>query len=223
MKNKLYALLFLFIILSACERKTEILVAQSVPDTETFSLFDVLDAVYGSHASGNLASAFADSDAAKFDPAYGSKTMLPQTLLGFRNYGAIGTYDDWYLPQLFYLDKMYNNLYKSGVGNFYDVYDKAYWSADEYDANNAWVFAFWVYSNWGVKSYLGYVRAMRSFLGVTGAYSLRNMGPAGGWIFHISDVGNGTSWFYECAPSDQSSAANYNDANTLCNNLVIYH
>lgn len=86
MKTKLL-ILFLFFTLSACD-KGEILVAQTVPDTETFSIFDVLDAVYGSHASGNLASAFTDSDPTKFDPTYGSKTMSPQTLLGFRNYGG---------------------------------------------------------------------------------------------------------------------------------------
>lgn len=62
------------------------LFAQSVPNTATFSLFDVLNAVYGSHTSGNLASAFTDSNAAYFDATYGSKTMSPKTMLGFRNY-----------------------------------------------------------------------------------------------------------------------------------------
>lgn len=57
-----------------------------VPNTTTFSLFDVLDAVYGSHSSGNLSSAFTASNSAFFDATYGSKTMSPKTMLGFRNY-----------------------------------------------------------------------------------------------------------------------------------------
>jgi hypothetical protein len=64
------------------------LVAQTnvVPNTDSFSLFDVLDAVYGSHSSGNLSDAFTASNADYFDPAYGSKTMNPKTMMGFRNY-----------------------------------------------------------------------------------------------------------------------------------------
>lgn len=62
--------------------------AQSVPNTTTFSQWDVFDAIYGIHTSGHLAGAFTDAVASKFDPAYGSKTMSPQTMLGFRNYGC---------------------------------------------------------------------------------------------------------------------------------------
>lgn len=81
MKSKLIGL---FMILSFG------LFAQSVPNTTTFNLQDVSDAVYGNHTSGkNLLDAFTASDAAKFDATYGSKTMSPKTMYGFRNYGAV--------------------------------------------------------------------------------------------------------------------------------------
>jgi len=69
---------------------------QTVPDTNTFSLWDVLDAVQGNHASGNLYDAFSNSVAGKFDTNYGSKYMNPKTMLGFRNYGNVVTYWNTY-------------------------------------------------------------------------------------------------------------------------------
>jgi hypothetical protein len=35
-------------------------------------------------------------------------------------------------------------------------------------------------------------------------YSLRDRGPAGGWIFHIADNGDGTRTYYEAALADQA-------------------
>ncbi len=65
---------------------------QSVPNTTTFRFTQVAFAVHGDSASGrNLADAFTNSDAAKFDATYGSKTMSPKTMLGFRNYGGLCT------------------------------------------------------------------------------------------------------------------------------------
>jgi len=63
----------------------------AVPNTTTFNFWNVSDEIYGDHASGrNLDSAFTDSNAAYFDSTYGSKTMSPKTLYGFRNYGSPG-------------------------------------------------------------------------------------------------------------------------------------
>lgn len=62
---------------------------QSVPDTNTFTLQDVVDAV--NPTTDDLVDCFADSNAAYFDPTYGSKTMSPQTLYGFRNYALTYT------------------------------------------------------------------------------------------------------------------------------------
>src|SRR5450759_1246273 len=58
----------------------------AVPNTATFSFFDVCDAVYGNHtAPKDLVAAFAAANNALFDPSYvGAKTGQ----LNFRNYGA---------------------------------------------------------------------------------------------------------------------------------------
>lgn len=62
----------------------------AVPNTTTFSFWDVSDELYGVHDAGkNLKSAFTDSISSLFDPLYGSKTMSPKTLYGFRNYGGL--------------------------------------------------------------------------------------------------------------------------------------
>lgn len=62
-------------------------VAQSVPNTNTFRFTQVVFAVYGDSTAGrNLSDTFTASDAAYFDATYGSKTMSPQTINGFRNY-----------------------------------------------------------------------------------------------------------------------------------------
>lgn len=201
-----------------------------VPDKAAFSLFDVLDAVYGSHASGNLADAFADSDAAKFDPAYGSKTMSPQALLGFRNYGAVTGYDDWYLPSRTELPLMYNYLYMYYVGDFSPT---NYWSSTEVpEVPLPKTKAYGRHFGYNgeeeellkVNSY--HVRAMRMFTLPTNSYALRDEGPAGGLIFYkevLSGDPDPSIMYYEAAPSDQSAGTYWTNAITICNNLVIYH
>lgn len=60
-----------------------------VPNTATFTIGQVMVAVYGDSTVGrNTATVFADSNADLFDATYGSKTMSPQTINGFRNYGS---------------------------------------------------------------------------------------------------------------------------------------
>lgn len=62
--------------------------ANSVPNTNTFNLQNVYDVV-STHTPatiGQLQSCFDNSINSYFDPQYGSKTMNPQTLYGFRNY-----------------------------------------------------------------------------------------------------------------------------------------
>ena len=63
-------------------------ISQVVPNTETFSLADVVYVI--APTSNTLYDCFEESNAAYFDPAYGSKTMSPRTLLGFRNYDKPG-------------------------------------------------------------------------------------------------------------------------------------
>jgi len=40
-------------------------------------------------------------------------------------------------------------------------------------------------------------------------YNLRDIGPAGGWIFHIIDNGDGTKTYYEAAPVDQGASVEW--------------
>lgn len=63
----------------------------NVPNTNTFSLQNVYDSVNSHDATvqGNLSSCFDKSVDSYFDPLYGSKTMNPKTLYGFRNYTPI--------------------------------------------------------------------------------------------------------------------------------------
>ena len=53
-----------------------------VPDTNTFSLQDIVNATGGT----SLNEAFNNSVTGNFDARYGSKTMSPKMMLGFRNY-----------------------------------------------------------------------------------------------------------------------------------------
>ena len=80
MKNKLI-IIFLFCSLIAF--------GQSVPNTTTFTLQNVVDAV--NPTTNDLVDCFNDANAAYFNPTYGSKTMDPKTLLGFRDYKPSST------------------------------------------------------------------------------------------------------------------------------------
>lgn len=63
---------------------------QSVPDTETFTLQDVVDAV--SPSSNDLQQCFYDANTLYFDPAYNDVSYAPAgSLLRFRNYNVITT------------------------------------------------------------------------------------------------------------------------------------
>jgi hypothetical protein len=107
-------------------------------------------------------------------------------------------YDDWFLPSRDELEQMYINLHLFGVGNFGSG---IYWSSSE-QSN---LFAYFGNFNSGSfdilhKTNTYAVRAVRSFTGAIGQYSLRDVGPAGGLICYI----NGTT-YYEAAPNDQST------------------
>ena len=62
----------------------------AIPNNNLFSLQDVINELYDPDyipIGTGLSSSFTDSDAAQFDPFYGSKTMSPKKLSGFCNYG----------------------------------------------------------------------------------------------------------------------------------------
>lgn len=224
MKNKLSILLLFFCLNIFGQGGT-------VPDNVTFSFNTVWDVIYGDHNAGrNMVQTFTDSDADLFDATYGSKTMSPQTLLGFRNYGPkLTAWDDWYLPSRTELPLMYDYLYLYNVGDFSP---SSYWSSTEVPEvplpktkAYGWHFGLGLEGELlKVNSYR--VRAMRMFTLPTNSYALRDEGPAGGLIFYkevLSGDPDPSIMYYEAAPSDQSSGTYWTNAITICNNLVIYH
>ena len=75
-------------------------------------------------------------------------------------YGMFG-YDDWFLPSIYELNLMYENLKVAGVGGFADAY---YWSSSEIDALNAWNQYFDIgYQFYGYKNSKLRIRAVRAF------------------------------------------------------------
>jgi uncharacterized protein (TIGR02145 family) len=112
------------------------------------------------------------------------------------------TYNDWFLPSIDELNLMYTELYLYGVGN---LWNNKYWSSSEVDANNALVLAFdsGSYINWS-KASVAYTRPIRYFV-TTAEYSLREIGPARGWICYKINLGAGLYGYYEAASIDLSS------------------
>lgn len=110
-------------------------------------------------------------------------------------------YSDWFLPSRDELIEMRNELYLYSVGGFTDT---SYWTSTEANNSNATVLLMigGLYSN-PPKTGVFNVRACRAFTSTVGAYNLRDMGPAGGLIFHIDVLG---TTYYEAAPSDQSAS-----------------
>jgi len=107
-----------------------------------------------------------------------------------------GDFDDWYLPELDLLDFIYSNLYVHAVGN---IQAANYWSSSEVSATNSWVVVMHIggIHSSQPKANLWYVRPVRHFTAGVGSYALRDIGPSGGWIFHIV----GTT-YYEAGPVD---------------------
>ena len=127
--------------------------------------------------------------------------------------GGGGGVTDWYLPSMTELGYMRTNLYLNGIGGFAVGYGHMYWSSDESTETQAWTHRMDVdYHEAAPKTISRYVRAIRSFSG--GSYSLGDVGPGGGWICYVSG-----SDYLEAAVSDQSSAANWDTANSLCSEL----
>jgi len=107
-------------------------------------------------------------------------------------------FNDWFLPSQGEAADMYTHLHLSGLGNFSAG---IYWTSYEINATTARRLSFinGLFGN-SAKNSTYYVRACRTFVAAAGAYMLRDIGPAGGRIFHIT---GGTTYF-ESAPSDQS-------------------
>jgi len=108
--------------------------------------------------------------------------------------------NDWFMPSKDELHAMYTNLKAFGVGNFDGTNPIVYWSSSETSASQVWIENFFdgAQASGGTKSSTARLRAARSFTAGIGAYSLRDVGPAGGLIFYI----DGGTTYYEAAPKD---------------------
>ncbi len=118
--------------------------------------------------------------------------------------GYDGVFTDWFLPSIDELEAMHDNLHAFGVGDFEltDIYESSSEeSATQYTGYN---FNTSIVVNSVGKDEEHRVRAIRLFTLTqsTASYSLRDSGPANGWIFTIVDNEDGTFTYYEAAESD---------------------
>jgi len=121
-------------------------------------------------------------------------------------------FNDWFLPSKGELTLMYTNLKQYGVGGFAsDPTNYFYWSSSDliYSADNQghpWVMNFNTGEyGFGDKWFTYNIRAARTF-DSSAIYNLRDRGPAGGFIFHIVDLGGGNYSYYECSPYENTPA-----------------
>lgn len=110
---------------------------------------------------------------------------------------------DWYLPSKGDLNLMYTVLKAYGVGGFTDDW---YWSSSEDSDRFADMYRF----SDGLlgaasKNTLNYVRAVRTFIADASLYSLRSIGPGGGWVFYKSGAGPGNVTYMEAAKAEMSA------------------
>lgn len=116
-------------------------------------------------------------------------------------------YTDWFLPSENELALVYNNIKNQGIGSW----SGEYWSSTEVDANNARKinFVYGTTGNYPKGSGGMSKRPVRKFTlsESSPSYSVRDIGPAGGWIFHVVDNGNNTWDYYEVGKNDVVSAS----------------
>lgn len=119
--------------------------------------------------------------------------------LTYQGKQAVGpnVYDDWFLPSMDELIQMKANIEGIPAANF--VFG-TYWSSTESSNDEGWALSSG--SGSGLpKDSNRKVRAARSFTAASGAYSIGDPGPAGGWIFFIQT----STTYYEISPEDLSS------------------
>lgn len=119
---------------------------------------------------------------------------------------------DWFLPSQDELAFMYSNLKAHGVGGFVN---SLYWSSYEISGTTALSINFQTsVQSSTLKTVTNHVRACRSFTSSV-VYNLRDVGPAGGWIFNIIDNGGGSFTYYEAAHADQSASQEWSNVNNV--------
>jgi len=111
----------------------------------------------------------------------------------------ITSISDWYLPSRNELREIEENLYSDGNPAGYTA--TKYWSSTEGAGGDSTLKALAIdfsdlFTYISLKSELYYVIPVRSFT-TTDIYSLKDVGPAGGLIFYIDDIGGGSFTYYE--------------------------
>lgn len=140
---------------------------------------------------GKCAVMFHNSAEALFDNI--PKTMfLPVRLL--RNTLAV-PFDDWFLPSKDELEQMQIQLHAYGLGGFGGIYV----SSSELNATLVHTNSFGTGLGAGYKYTELEIRACRMFTTST-VYALRDIGPAGGYIFIVEDLGGGNYRYFEAEP-----------------------
>jgi hypothetical protein len=116
-------------------------------------------------------------------------------------YNKYLNYSDLYLPSWEELDYILQRIKLYGLGNFSNI---SYWTSTEDSATKAHSISFATSLDASsLKTATFGVRACRNFEDIAGKYSLRDVGPAGGYIFYINGAG---TRYWEVAPSDLSSS-----------------
>lgn len=113
-------------------------------------------------------------------------------------------FNDWFLPSRDELNLMYTNLKLYDVGNFSNYF---YWSSTEIEYNsNYFAIALNFLNGVGVSSSKlasFKVRPVRTFTIEIDIYNIRDIGPAGGYIFY-KENNNSLYKYFEAAPTDLS-------------------
>ena len=120
------------------------------------------------------------------------------------NTGSVKTktiFNDFFLPARDEMQGLYTELYMHGLGGFNGT--GLYTSSSEVSSTTFFELQMVVdVFGTGNKNALNvYTRPIRSFISAV-IYNLRDTGPSGGLIFHITDNGDGTFTYYEAYTSD---------------------
>jgi len=113
-------------------------------------------------------------------------------------------YDDWFLPSRDELSTMKNNV-ETEAGLAFGIY----WASTESNANDA-IFLSSGSGSGNPKTNVYKVRPCRQFNAPIGTYSIKDQGPAGGWIFFTNDT-----LYMEAAPNDLDASIWSNISNSL--------
>lgn len=107
------------------------------------------------------------------------------------------SYGDWFLPSYDELMAMYNELHLEGIS----LGSHNHMSSSEYDATRVWGVEFGTGDSFlNNKAWTSRCHFCRVFEAGIGAYNLRDIGPAGGYIFHVA----GDTLYYEASPLSYS-------------------